>query len=138
MRGGPVKRFARFALIGALGFAVDSLCFALLWQGLGWPLQLARVVAFVAAASTTWLGNRWLTFADRPSQPCWHQWRRALASALVAAVPNLGVFQLLLMLLGHHGMAPYVALVGGILAGMGVNYFASQTWVFAPADTPSR
>ncbi|MBY6186260.1 GtrA family protein [Marinobacter hydrocarbonoclasticus] len=131
-----MSRFARFALIGALGFVVDSLCFALLWQGMGWPLQLSRAIAFVAAASTTWLGNRVLTFADRPSQPRWLQWRKALASAVVAAIPNLGVFQLLLMLLGQQGISPYIALVGGVLAGMGVNYFASQIWVFAPANHP--
>lgn len=129
-------RFLRFALIGGVGFAVDSLVFALLWQWGGASLQVARAGAFVVAASTTWYGNRRLTFADRPAQPCLAQWRRALISAVLAAVPNLGVFQLLLMLLGHQGMAPYLALVGGVLAGMGVNYFASQIWVFAPPPAP--
>lgn len=128
------RRFLQFALVGAVGFGVDSLVFILLWQVAGSSVQLARVVAFVVAATTTWYCNRRLTFADRPAQPCLTQWRRALTSALLAALPNLGVFQLLLMLLGHKGWAPYIAMVGGVLAGMGVNYFASQIWVFAPAS----
>ncbi|MEJ7585891.1 MAG: glycosyltransferase [Acidimicrobiales bacterium] len=57
----------RFAAIGAVVTAIDIGLLLILARGAGWPLLGADLVALVAAASVSFLGNRAITFADDPS-----------------------------------------------------------------------
>ena len=58
-------QFLRFGLVGAVGFLVDvGVLYAM--HGLGLDLYTARVVSFLAAATFTWLGNRFFTFGTPP------------------------------------------------------------------------
>ncbi len=59
----------RFALVGGVGFMVDTLIFSVLFHWFGLDLMLARGIAFLFAATTTWLGNRWLTFSQAEKKP---------------------------------------------------------------------
>jgi len=121
----------KFALVGGIGFIVDASALMLLYQFLQLDLLLARTLAFIAAASSNWLLNRLFTFADlqldnRKST----EWLRFIASAVVAAVPNLGIFYLLMQLLPETLLWIYFAMCCGILAGYVCNYQLARHWVF--------
>ncbi|MGR5132148.1 GtrA family protein [Vibrio alfacsensis] len=123
-------RLIRFAFVGGVGFVIDTLAFALLFQWLGLELMGARGIAFIFAATTTWLGNRWLTFSRAGKQSPFTQWQKFMATACMSALPNFAVFKGVALLLGTQGMMVYLALVMGILAGMVSNYLLSAKWVF--------
>ncbi|MGR5194644.1 GtrA family protein [Vibrio rotiferianus] len=126
-----MDKFARFAFIGGIGFAVDTLIFALLFHWLSSELMLARACAFLFAATTTWLGNRYLTFYQSKKDHPFRQWRKFMISACISAIPNFVVFKGTTLWLGEQGIAVYIALVMGILVGMCSNFVLSSRWVFA-------
>ncbi|SDJ82942.1 Putative flippase GtrA (transmembrane translocase of bactoprenol-linked glucose) [Ferrimonas sediminum] len=121
----------KFALVGGTGFVVDLSLFSALTLWLEWGPYPARGLAFVAAASTTWAGNRCFTFRQRRQQNARTQWLKSVTAALMSALPNFGLFSLTLMLLSPWPLAPWAALVTGIGAGTVSNYLLSSHWVFA-------
>jgi len=131
-------RIVRFAIVGGFGFLVDLAVFSLFLEVLGVDTFVARVIAFICAATATWFGNRTLTFSDRKKVSKRSQWKKSLLASSFSALPNLGVFKLTLMILGDQGLMPYVALVVGILVGMFSNYFLSSKWVFADKVAKSQ
>tara|TARA_B100001059_G_scaffold233041_1_gene272205 strand:+ start:2557 stop:3030 length:474 start_codon:yes stop_codon:yes gene_type:complete len=124
----------RFATVGVGGFVVDCAVFVLLHYLIGLTLMSARIGAFIVAATTTWFGNRVLTF-DCKEQGSWSdkliQWQKFMLSASISAIPNLLCFQLVMQLLPEFTGAAFVAMAVGILVGMVTNYLFSQHWVFA-------
>ena len=125
-----MAKFAQFAFVGGVGFVVDTLIFALLFHFIGLELMIARSIAFLFAATTTWLGNRWLTFSQSNKANPLRQWQKFMMSACVSALPNFIVFKGVTLFLGTQGFMVYVALVLGILTGMVSNYLLSSKWVF--------
>ena len=126
-------KMVRFAVVGVGGFVVDCAVFALLHYIVGLPLMTARISSFIAAATTTWFGNRVLTFGFK-GQGRWSdkliQWQKFMFSASISAVPNLLCFKLMVELLPVFTVAVFIAMAVGILVGMVTNYLFSQYWVF--------
>ncbi|WP_434565976.1 GtrA family protein [Vibrio chagasii] len=126
-------KMVRFAVVGVGGFVVDCAVFALLHYIVGLPLMTARIGSFIAAATTTWFGNRVLTFGFK-GQGRWSdkliQWQKFMFSASISAVPNLLCFKLMVELLPVFTGAVFIAMAVGILVGMVTNYLFSQYWVF--------
>ncbi len=125
-----INRVVKFAIVGGIGFIVDASIFALSFYLLDLPIYSSRVIAFVCAATSTWLGNRLLTFSDRSQDPKLKQWFRFMMSATLSAIPNFVVFAFISAWLGSEGVSAMVALVCGVLAGMISNYTLSSKWVF--------
>ncbi|WP_199451118.1 GtrA family protein [Vibrio harveyi] len=123
-------RLLTFAMVGGVGFIVDTLIFMVLFQWAGVELMIARGLAFCVAATTTWLGNRCLTFSQSTKDRAFNQWQKFMLSASISALPNFAVFKVTTLLLGTQGTTVYIALVMGILAGMVSNYLLSMHWVF--------
>ncbi|OBT13435.1 polysaccharide biosynthesis protein GtrA [Vibrio sp. UCD-FRSSP16_10] len=121
-------RFVRFAKVGAVGFVVDIVVFSILVYLIGIPLMLSRVLAFIVAATTTWLGNRIYTFNSTDAR--FTQWKRFFVSACISMIPNLIVFKGLVLYLGEGSFAHYIAFVLGVGAGLMGNYLLSSRWVF--------
>lgn len=128
-------RLFKFAFVGGIGFLVDTAVFSLLYYVAEMPIFSSRVIAFVLAATATWVGNRVLTFSDREKSNKAKQWQKHMVAAVCSAIPNLGVFKLVIAVFGDQGAMPFVALVAGILVGMFSNYFLSSKWVFADKET---
>lgn len=130
----PHHKMIKFAMVGAGGFVVDCTVFALLHYVIGLPLMSARIGAFIIAATTTWFGNRVLTFEFK-EQGGWLdkliQWQKFMLSASISAIPNLLCFKLMTELLPTFTGAVFIAMAVGILVGMISNYLLSQYWVFA-------
>ncbi|HDM8154412.1 TPA: GtrA family protein [Vibrio harveyi] len=125
-----MSRLLTFAMVGGVGFIVDTLIFMVLFQWVGVELMMARGLAFCVAATTTWLGNRCLTFSQSTKDRAFNQWQKFMLSASISALPNFAVFKVTTLLLGTQGTTVYIALVMGILAGMVSNYLLSMHWVF--------
>ena len=124
-------RIIKFALVGGVGFVADALVFSLMFYWLHLPIMPARIIAFICAASVTWLGNRTFTFSKSDKGKPLEQWVKFMCGASLSAVPNLMVFQTIVWSFGHAQLVVYSALVMGILAGMLSNYFLSSRWVFS-------
>ncbi|MBC8210061.1 MAG: GtrA family protein [Gammaproteobacteria bacterium] len=121
----------RFSLVGGIGFIVDLTTLVLLHNYAALELQQARAFAFILAASSNWFLNRHLTFlpqhlSDRKSA----EWLRFLVSAMLSAIPNLGLFYLLMQLLSNSWFSIIFAMSCGILLGLFSNYQLARHWVF--------
>ncbi|GEA59870.1 GtrA family protein [Vibrio comitans] len=121
-------RFLRFAKVGAAGFVVDILVFSILVYGFGFPTMLSRVLSFIVAATTTWLGNRLYTF--KVTSDRFGQWKRFFLSACISMLPNLLVFKGILLFLGENPITHVIAFVCGVASGLVSNYVLSSRWVF--------
>jgi putative flippase GtrA len=126
----------KFALVGGTGFIVDASMLMLLYEVLQLDLMVARALAFFTAASSNWILNRLFTFADlKLSSNKSAEWMRFIGSALVSAMPNLGVFYLLMLLLPETLPWILVAMCCGILVGYWCNYQLAKHWVFKSAKS---
>lgn len=126
-RTGGAGQFARFALIGALGFVVDvAVLYGALALGAG--TVAGRLLSFLAAASFTWAVNRRYTFAATAS--LWREWARYLASMAGGMLVNLLTYAFVLWLLPAAWWTPGLAVACGSAAGLGVNFISAKLFVF--------
>lgn len=131
------RQFLAFAVVGVIGLVVDVVVLYLLAPLLGW--YAARVVSFLAAATTTWAFNRRYTFAAGASARAsagasagasiWREYLGYLATMAAGAVLNYGAYVLTL-----HGVegrwAAALGVAVGSLAGMSVNFLSARYLVF--------
>lgn len=123
--------FLRFAIIGALGMPVDWGVLHLMLHWGAWQ-DGARLIAWFCAASFTWAGNRYFTFAVTRAHGLGvaREWLRFLGANAVGGVANVGSF----LLLTHFAPAPWngtnVAFVIGVLVGLVFNFTLSKKLVF--------
>ncbi|HEX7864556.1 MAG TPA: GtrA family protein [Variovorax sp.] len=123
------REFLSFAAVGVIGLVVDVVVLYLLAPLLGW--YAARVVSFLAAATTTWAFNRRYTFAGSAaaSRSIWREYLGYLATMAAGAVLNYGAYVLTLHWVeGRWAAALGVAL--GSLAGMSANFLSARYLVF--------
>jgi putative flippase GtrA len=119
--------FARFALVGGAGFAVNE---AMLWlaiHALHLGKDAAWFAAFVPSVTFTWWGNRTLTFAEHASHQWLKEWARFVATNSIGAVVNLATYEALIHFLN---LDPLLALACGVLVGMVFNFTLSKRLVF--------
>ena len=133
----PPRQLAGFALVGAVGFAVDGGVLSLLTHVLGLNVYLSRAFSFAAAATVTWLLNRTLVFRvnESPNKERGREYGRYFAVQSVGALVNLGVYSGLVAGFPFLHSVPIIALAIGALFGLIVNYTGSKYWVFRP-QTP--
>jgi len=127
----------RFAVIGALGMPVDwgvlQLCVH--W---GTGPYWGRIISWLCAATFTWVGNRYFTFADtraRSVTGTLREWSRFLAANAVGGLVNVGLYSVLV----RYAPPPFndltVALMTGVLFGLTFNFILSKKLVFRRGDT---
>ena len=134
----PVARqLVKFALVGGVGFVVDTLVFTLLRLTPAFdhsPLK-AKIISTVLAIAANWIGNRYWTFGPHRS-----------ARGLMEAV-EFGVVSVLGMLvaLGCLAVSHYVldlrtvladnisANVVGLVLGSALRFLLYRHWVYHPA-----
>lgn len=122
------RQFARFAMVGVVGFVVDSAVLYLCLHRFGLGLYGGRLVSYLAAASTTWYLNRTLTFGDR--SPPGAQWARFIATNAVGGLLNYGSYCAVVALLPAGTFVPLLGVAVGAIAGLGFNFTASRRFVF--------
>ena len=115
--------FARFLLVGGLGFLVDVGLTQLLIMFEVVPV-LARPPAIAAAMLVTWLANRHFTFAVRTKRSL-HEVVRYVLVALATALVNYWIYYFLVT----NGTVPVIAITvatafQAVLSFFGYRFFA--------------
>jgi putative flippase GtrA len=127
--------FVRFALVGTCVMFVDmAIVQALVMTGTTGP-ALARVPAFLVAATCAWALNRRFTFhgADR-SGPA-RQWLRYVSANAIGMAVNLTVYYVLIATVDLVWRWPFLGVAAGAIAGLAFNFTASKKLVFvAPKE----
>ena len=121
-------QFLRFGVVGVIGFVIDTAAVYGLRHTLG--LYGAGLLAYVFAASATWLLNRVWTFRGRGSAPAHRQWAIFLATNMVGFVLNRGTYAVLVSFVAVAAAQPVIATAAGALAGMFANFSLSRRVVF--------
>ena len=121
-------RFARFALVGALGFVVDvGILYSLAALGTGWIA--GRLGSWLGAASFTWAVNRRFTFAVAVP-PSVREWLAFLAANARGGVVNLGAYYAVITRVAAGAAHPVLGVAAGSIAGLLVNFTLSARVVF--------
>lgn len=126
-----IRQFFRFGVVGFAGFLVDTAMVYALKDRVG--LVPAGLLAYFAAATTTWAGNRAWTFAGQQSGSAVRQWLLFLAANGLGFILNRGAFTLLVLLVPLCAEHPVLAVLAGVAAGLGANFHLSRRVVFGTA-----
>jgi putative flippase GtrA len=123
-----VAQMFRFAVVGTLGFLVDTAVVYLLRHALG--LYGAGLVSFLVSATFTWALNRAWTFRGLGGGRAHHQWARFVGANTLGFTLNRGAYAALVTFSAVCAAYPVLATAGGAIAGMGVNFLMSRRLVF--------
>ena len=122
--------WSKFLIVGALGFATEAAILqVLVGKGLAGP-YLARCISFPVAVTLTWALNRRLTFVERPMGSSGLRYMLYVFGQIVAALANLGAYAALVFLKPRLAGVPVVALAGGAVVGLVINFCWADLVVF--------
>jgi putative flippase GtrA len=121
-------QFLRFGTVGVAGFVVDTATVYAAKGTLG--LYGAGAIAYLTAATATWLFNRLWTFRGRGSGPAHRQWMAFLTANLLGFTLNRGAYFILVTVSAICAAQPVLAVAAGAIAGMFVNFHLSRSVVF--------
>lgn len=122
------RQFVRFVIVGTIGFIINVAVVYLLRTSIG--LYWAGAAAFVAAASTTWIGNRTWTFEDRSPSPAPRQWALYLGFNLLSLGLYCFVYGVLVALVPLCRVFPVLPVGAGSIVGLFANFSLSRRVVF--------
>jgi len=119
-------QLAKFATVGATGYAVNLAVYTALLRGAGWHYIYAATVSFLVAVTNNYLWNRLWTFRDQRGHVGF-QGLRFLTVAVVAYGANLGILSALIAL----GMDKVAAQAIAIVLVTPLNFIGNKLWSFA-------
>jgi putative flippase GtrA len=120
----PQSQFLRFAVVGTLGFLVDTAVLLTLARLLAMPPVPARVCSFLCAATATYLLNRRFTF--RAVAESKGRWLPYVCLAALGAMINIGVYRAWISTGGQDAVQLVVGSALGSVAAMFFNFFTSR------------
>jgi putative flippase GtrA len=88
-------RFYKFAVVGAIGAAIDFGLFNLFTSLVGIPAIVSSALSFIAAVISNFVFNRYWTYPDSRSKPLAHQVVQFTLISLIGMVIRLIMFALL-------------------------------------------
>lgn len=123
-------QFARFFVVGTLGFLTDGGLSQLLVTSGGLSPFIARIPAFLVAVLVTWWLNRKYTFKVGASHPYLKSFLAYLSGNLIGISINLGIYYTAIALMPSLGAWPIIPVAAGSIAAMLVNFSLAKWWVF--------
>ena len=121
-----VRQFVKFSLVGLSNTIIDFGTYLLFTRIVGWHFVFANVMAFLLAASWSFVWNRRWTF--RSSDPrVQHQYVKFLVVSAVGLVLTTAI---LYVLVEYAGMADILAKVIAVSAVLIWNFFINRFWTF--------
>lgn len=120
-------RILRFALVGGIGFLVDTGTLTLLHDAGGADPFSSRLLSISVAALTTWRLNRSLTFGASPAGQAAEGLRYGVVALLAAALNYLLYAGILLLAPAFH---PIGAVIAATLVAMGFSYVGYSRYAF--------
>ena len=124
------EQFAKFCVVGTVGFLADAGALYLLMSFLNMDPYTGRIFSFLFAATVTWALNRVYTFRRSASAPMTRQWARFVTANTVGGALNYGVYSALVLSGGWFIKAPVLAVAVGSIAGLAFNFTVSRKYVF--------
>ncbi len=127
------RQILLFAISGVIGFVVDAGIVQLLVREFGANPYGARVLSFLAAATTTWGFNRRYTFAGHGGASRRRELARYLIAMAFGFVLNYGAYALCVATWPLVRSWPAIGVAVGSVAGAVVNFLSSKYWIFRPS-----
>ena len=118
-------QLAKFATVGAAGYAVNLAVYTALLRGAGWHYAAAATGSFLVAVTNNYVWNRVWTFREQRGHVGF-QGLRFLVVALVAYIANLGILSALIAF----GMDKVVAQAIAIVLVTPLNFIGNKLWSF--------
>ncbi len=124
------RQLVLFAISGAFGFVVDAGIVQFLVRELAVNPYGARVVSFLAAATTTWGFNRRYTFAGHGGDSRRRELLRYLIAMAGGFALNYGAYAACLLFWPLVREWPAIGVAAGSVAGAALNFVTSKYWIF--------
>ncbi len=124
------RQLILFAISGAFGFVVDAGIVQFLVRELTMNPYGARVVSFLAAATTTWGFNRRFTFAGHGGGSRRRELLRYLIAMAGGFALNYGAYAACLLFWPLVREWPAIGVAVGSVAGAMLNFLTSKYWIF--------
>lgn len=131
------RQIMLFAISGVLGFVVDAGIVQFLVRELAANPYGARVISFLAAATTTWGFNRRYTFAGHGGGSRRRELARYLVAMAFGFALNYGAYVACVLLWPLVRQWPAIGVAAGSIAGAAVNFLSSKYWIFRPSAADS-
>lgn len=126
--------FVQFGLVGSTGFVVDLVVYLSLQSVFSIDHKIARAYSFIGAASWNWALNRLITFTYRQKMSKLIQWPAFLFTSSLGFAVNWGSYVILTGYVPFFDTHRIVALLIGVVFGMGLNFMAARLFVFRPYE----
>lgn len=136
------ERFAKFMVVGAIGFVVDFATFTIFAQFLHLPTLVAQAISFSAAVVSNFTWNRYWTYPESRTKRIRHQ----LLQFTLVNLAGLGIRTLIFSLVetpyrrlfaGLAGLpleprvvAQYASLATAVLVVLLWNFFVNRYWTY--------
>lgn len=125
-----IKQFLRFAIIGTVVFIFEAALLFLLTDQLHFDSQISRCISFMPAIILAWFLNRQFTFVSKKHLAWYKELLRYIFVNLGGLTSNFLSYFYFLYAFDIAKAYPLIALAGGSLVGMLLNFFASKWFVF--------
>jgi len=133
------KQILFFAISGLIGFVVDAGIVQFLVSKWAVNPYEARVLSFLAAATTTWSFNRKFTFAGHSGGSRRRQLIRYIVAMAGGFALNYGAYAACVATFPLVREWPAIGVAAGSIAGAVVNFLTSKYWIFrAPKPESTR
>jgi putative flippase GtrA len=129
-RAQAIGEFARFVVIGTVGFAVDASTLKLLVALLHMDLYSGRLVSYLTAATGNWMLNRRFTFKQASQASPFRQWLKYLGANGIGFAVNYSTYAALITYVVIAKTYPVLGVAAGSIAGLSFNFTVNKFWVF--------
>jgi putative flippase GtrA len=130
-----MMRLVCFAVVGVIGAGVHIGGFWLIQRLFGLGNTAAWIMAFMAAATSSWALNRRFTFQDRASVQRSSEWMRYLAIAGLGAIAHFATFHAVIAWFATIAQHPALAIIPGSISSLCVTYLGASLLVFRKASS---
>lgn len=128
-----LRRFLKFATVGAIGMVVDLTVLNVMHKLVGLPLLVANSISFTTAVASNFTWNRLWTFPESRQRPILSQLGQfALVNVLGLAINNLVLWVVFQLIKGfvpdplNYNLAK-ISAIGVVLFW---NYFVNRFWTY--------
>lgn len=126
--------FVQFGMVGSTGVVIDLAIYLSVQAVFLVDHKIARAISFVGAASWNWALNRLITFTHREKMSKVIQWPAFLMTSSLGFAVNWGSYVTLTSYVPFFVEHKIIALLIGVLMGMGLNFMMARLFVFRPYE----
>lgn len=125
-----MSEFMHFGMVGGSGFIIDVGFYYIFQFLLEMNHVAARAASFWLGASWNWYWNRTITFSEYFKANPLKQWISFVFVSLFGFIINWGLYSLLTINVAFFDANKILALIMGVIGGMGFNFMFSRIFIF--------